>query len=281
MNINYGKDYFEKVSDEPGLNPIEHNPFQVIDFALLVLKAGETHSFTAQGREYGLDIIAGLADVSVDGKAFEACGGRASVFDGKPTLVYAGHGSKVAIKAVTDLEVGIGSALSQTKIEPYVIRPDEVRSGQWGSFSTRRHFNYMLDANTPGERISFAEVTVSNGNWATYPPHKHEDGVEGEAFQEEIYFYKVHPERGMGFCAQFGGKMQEDYAFPITNNTAHKQPHGYHTVTAAPGYSICYLAVYAGHDKTHKVSAHPDHYWYAADFERTLGMFKRDFIEEM
>lgn len=281
MNINYGTDFFEQVSNSPGLNRIRHNPFQVLDFALLVLKAGETYSFEAVGREYGLDIIGGLSDITVDGTLFAACGGRASVFDGKPTLVYVGHGSTVNIEARTDLEVGVGSALSQTRIEPYTIRPDQVRSGSWGSFSTRRHFNYMLDANTPGERISFAEVTVSNGNWATYPPHKHEDGVEGEAFQEEIYFYKVHPRRGMGFCGQFGGRMSEDYAFLITDNTAHKQPYGYHTVTAAPGYSICYLAVYAGHDKTHKVSAHPDHYWYAADYERTLNLFKRDFVEEL
>jgi 5-deoxy-glucuronate isomerase len=281
MRCEYGKEYFETIGKDKGFNRIKHNPFKVIDFSLLVMEEGEARSMETEGREYGLDIISGLADIRVNGKEFKSCGGRISVFDGKPTLVYAGCKSTVEIKALSKLEVGLGSALSGTVIEPYIRRPDDCRSGKWGTYNTSRYYNYMLDGSTPGERISFAEVTVSNGNWATYPPHKHEDGVDGEAFQEELYFYKVQPERGFGFCAQFGGQMPEDYAFPITDNTIHKQPFGYHTVTAAPGYSVCYLAVYAGHDKTHKVSAHPDHLWYASDYERTLAHFRRDYLKEI
>ncbi len=44
---------------------------------------------------------------------------------------------------------------------------------------------------------------------------------------------------------------------------------------------ICYLAVYAGHDKRHITSTHPDHKWYTADYERTLGYFKRDYLDEL
>jgi 5-deoxy-glucuronate isomerase len=277
MNLQYGRRYFETLTSETGLNRITDNPFTVLDFGLLRIPAGERHDFETSEREFGIDIISGVADVRVGKEEFETLGGRASVFDGKPTLVYAGHHQAVVIEAKTEVEIGLGSAPSKTDIAPYVIGPEGVRSGAWGRNTTRRYYNYMLGPETPTERLSFAEVTVSNGNWATYPPHKHEEGAEGEAFQEELYFYKVQPERGFGFCGQFGGKMPEDFAFPITNNTIHKMPFGYHTVTAAPGYSVCYLAVYAGHDKTHKVSAHPDHYWYAGDYERTLAHLERDF----
>jgi 5-deoxy-glucuronate isomerase len=277
MKVNYGRRFFEQLGNEPGMNTIADNPFRVLDFGLLVLEAGSSHSFETGDREYAIDMLSGTATIQVGSTRFSSIGGRPNVFAGPPTLVYAGHSESVTMNAETTCELAVGSALSRTAIDPYLIKPGDVRSGHWGENTTRRYFNYMIDQTRPSERIAIAEVTVSNGNWATYPPHKHEEGSPGEAFQEELYFYKVHPENGFGFCAQFGGQMPEDFAFPISNNTAHKQPFGYHTVTAAPGYSVCYVAVYAGHDKTHKTSPHPDHAWYSEHYERTLRHLRRDF----
>lgn len=279
MNTQYGEKYFEKLDEAFGLNRIEHNPFTVIDFSLLRLKSGESYEFRTEDREYGLDVMSGVCTISVNDERYSSIGGRRSVFDGKPTLVYAGHNSRVSIEAEIELYVGVGSALSQTEIAPYIITPNECRSGQWGRNTTCRYYDYMLGRQAPRERLSFAEVTVSNGNWATYPPHKHEEGLEGEAFQEELYFYQVEPRRGFGFCGQYGGQMPEDFAFPITHNTIHKMPYGYHTVAAAPGYSVCYLAVYAGHDTTHITAKDPNHAWYAQDYERVLTHLARDFGE--
>jgi 5-deoxy-glucuronate isomerase len=277
MKVNYGGRFFEQLSDEPGMNSIKENPFTVLDFGLLVLEAGGSHRFQTDTREYAIDILSGTATIKVGKTTFSSIGGRSSVFAGPPTLVYAGHSEDVTVHAESACEIALGSAPSSTAIEPYLVTPQQVRSGHWGENTTRRYFDYMIDQSKPSERIAIAEVTVSNGNWATYPPHKHEEGGAGEAFQEELYFYKVQPEQGFGFCAQFGGQMPEDFAFPITNNTAHKQPFGYHTVAAAPGYSVCYVAVYAGHDKTHKTAPHPDHAWYAELYERTLRHLRRDF----
>ncbi len=280
MHITYGKEYFEDVGSTPGWNGLDHNPCTLIDFGLLVLRRGESHSFETGDREYAMDILSGTVDIEVDGVKFEHCGGRASVFHGKPTMVYAGSDSRVVLSATTDTEVAVGSAKSNAGKKPFCVLPEECWSGSWGRFNTKRRFNYMIHAEQPSERIAIAEVTVSNGCWATYPPHKHEEGAEGEVFQEEMYFYKVHPKRGFGFCGQFEGKMPEDYAFIITDNTIHKQPFGFHTVTAAPGYSVCYVAVYASHDKSHKPAPHPEHRWYLEDYERTLNMLHRDYFEE-
>jgi 5-deoxy-glucuronate isomerase len=248
--------YFEPVPSSPGVNRLEHNTCGIIDFELLVLAAGEKYEFQTGGREFGIAILTGTASVQVGGERFGPLGGRVSVFTAPPSGVYAGCGSKVVIEAHDAVEIGVGSALSKTPIAPYAITPENCKMGHWGEGNTLRHFRYLINDERPSERLWFTEVIVRDGRWATFPPHKHED-VPGDLFQEEMYFYKTDPAHGFGFCGQFGGLMEKDYAFLIQNNTIHKMPHGYHTVTAAPGCQVYYLAVYAGRDKGHRPSPHP------------------------
>lgn len=235
--------YFEVVTANPGRNKLKHNTCRIIDFELLILGKGQTTTINTGAREIAFDILTGTAEITVDGThRFTKLGGRKSVFDGPPSMVYAGCGSVVDIKAVDDVEIGMGSAPSSTPIEPWSLSPEDATTGQWGKGNSERHYRFMINGDTPSERLWFTEVFVENGNWATYPPHKHED-VPGDVFQEEMYFYKVEPKTGFGFCGQFEGLVQSDYAFLIRNNTIHKMPHGYHTVTAAPGYRVFYLAI--------------------------------------
>lgn len=258
-NPTYGQPYFETVSTSPGLNRLKHNTCKIIDFQLLILNPGERFSIETKNRELAFDLLTGTATIRAGTHTFEKIGGRTSIFDDFPTMVYAGCGTTVEIEAHDRLEIGIGSAPSSTPIEPYIVRPQEVPHGSWGDGdNTRRHFRYMINKDRPSESLWFAEVIVRDGRWATYPPHKHEE-VPGDLFQEEMYFYKIDPVEGFGFCGHFGGEVGSDYAFMIRNNTIHKMPHGYHTVTAAPGYQVFYLAVYAGYGKDHRPSVHPDH----------------------
>lgn len=254
----YGKQYFETVDNKPGLNRLSDNTCRIIDFGLLVLQAGQTYEFQTQDREYGLDVLTGTVNIEAADQKFENMGGRQSVFDALPSGAYVGCQSTVKVTAVSDAEIALGSCPSNTPIAPYAIRPETVSTGQWGENQTARHYRYLVNADKPSERLWFAEVFVQDGRWATYPPHKHED-VPEDLFQEEMYFYKVDPACGFGFCGQFEGQVGSDYAFMIRNNTIHKMPCGYHTVTAAPGYKVWYLAVFAGNDKRHRPSPHPDH----------------------
>lgn len=251
-------DYFQPIPLAPGLNRPAHNSCRIIDFSVLVLDAGQTYRFATGDREYCLDLMAGVASIRVGETEFSQLGGRADVFDGPPSGAYAGCGAEVSITAQTHIELALGSCPSNTPIEPYAIMPEAVPTGQWGEGNTERHFRYLVNADRPSERLWFAEVTVSDGRWATYPPHKHED-VPGDLFQEEMYYYRTYPAHGFGFCASFGGEVGGDHAFLIRDSSLHLMPDGYHTVTAAPGYRVCYLALYAGRDKGHRPTPHPDH----------------------
>lgn len=261
---NYGQSYFEPVPTDPGTNGLRHNTCQVLDFQLLVLEMGQAHHFDTTGREFGIVVLTGRVDITVDGQPFESVGGRKTVFDGPPSMVYAPADAAVAISAQSDCQVALCSSPSNTKFPAYRVDADECFQGSWGHYNTTRTFNYLINGKRPSERLHLAEVTVESGNWATYPPHKHDESRPelGEIFQEEMYYYRVDQPGGFGFCASYGGGADDDYAFMVRDNTIHKMPNGYHTVCAAPGYKVWYLALIAGHDKGHAVFVDPDHSWY-------------------
>jgi 5-deoxy-glucuronate isomerase len=264
----YAREFFEPMPSAPGRVDLATSTLDVIDLSIVTLAAGETLEFDSADREYGVVVLTGTASIAVDGEAFDGLGGRASVFDGSPTTVYVPAGRRVELRADGGAaELALASATaSGAGIEPYVIRPDDIVPGTWGAGTTERHHRLIIDGTRPSERLFLAEVTVADGNWATYPPHKHEvDSPDGdELFQEELYYYRVDPQQGIGLCALYGGRVEGDTAFVIRDRTVHKMPFGYHTVTAAPGYAVWYLAVYAGHGKAAQPSVDPDHRWYTA-----------------
>lgn len=255
--VEYGQPYFEHVDSNEGLNKLRFNTCGLIDFQLLVLPKGQTHTLLTEGREFALTPLTGSATFSVNGKPFGLLGGRDSVFTALPESMYSGCDSQVDILAETDVEIAIGSSKASKGNEAYAIRRDENILGVWGEGNHTRHYRSILHKDSPSETLWLAEVVVRDGCWATFPPHKHED-VPGDAFQEEMYFYKVEPKNGFGFCALFGGEVKADYAFMVRNNTIHKMPFGYHTVTAAPGQQVYYYAIFAGRGKEHRASLHPD-----------------------
>jgi 5-deoxy-glucuronate isomerase len=256
--------YFESVATETGANTLRDNPCRLLDFELVVLEPSEEFRFCTADREYALVVLTGTVTVAVDDREFAGLGGRMDVFSAKPSMVYAPPKSEVTIAAPEAAEVALASAPGATAIEAYAVLPDQVRSGTWGTFNTARDYDFLIDAQRPSERLFVAEVTVASGNWATYPPHRHEidDPGTGERFQEEMYFYRVAPTTGFGFAALYGGRVGGDNAFIVRNNTIHKMPAGYHTVAAAPGYRIWYLAIFAGNSKQASPLTDPDHAWY-------------------
>ncbi len=250
--------YFEPIAQSPGIHRPTHNTCNIVDFALVVLAPGESHTFATEEREYGLDILSGNVSIRAGDAEFPRLGSRSGMLDGLPSGAYVGCGTEVTFTAHTAAQIALGSCPSSTVIAPYVITPDMVATGQWGEGNTERHYSYLINDTRPSERLWFTEVIVADGCWATYPPHKHED-VPGDLFQEEMYYYRTSPAHGIGFCASFEGQVGGDEAFLIRDSTLHKMPHGHHTVTAAPGYRVGYLAIYAGRDKQHRPSPHPLH----------------------
>src|SRR5690348_293828 len=95
---------------ERGHNVLPFNPCQLLDFGLLRLEAGETWSGETGEREILAVILGGRASFTVGDKQFEAVGGRADVFSGRPHSVYLPAGTAVRIEAVGPVEIALPSA---------------------------------------------------------------------------------------------------------------------------------------------------------------------------
>lgn len=266
--------YFTKVPSQPGLNKLDHNPCQLLDFNLLALSAGQSYSGSSAGREILAVILGGKATFEVAGKRFDKIGKRPNVFSGKPYSVYIPCEANFTITADSALEIALTSAPSDLKVEPYMIAPERVNSGVWGAANFSRNFNEILTAtqqpDMPARRLIVGETFTPGGNWSTYPPHKHEeDKGSAEADHEEMYYFRVTTPEGFGILRHYGEGYEENLT--VRDNTIMMAPDGYHTYVCAPGYQSYYLWFLAGEHRTQAVKVDPDLAW----LNKTIPMLKQ------
>lgn len=265
--------YFETVPTQNGLNQLPGNPCKLLDFGLLCLTADQTHEGTTGDREMLAVILSGKGTFNINGQTYRDVGGRPDVFSGRPHSVYIPCGSRYAITASGRLEVGLCSAPSDLKIEPYVISPTQVTSGVWGAANFSRSYHQILtlagQPDLPAARLIVGETYTPSGNWSTYPPHRHEvDDLPREAYHEEMYFFKVNQADGFGMARFYDGDIDTGYI--VRDNTILMIPHGYHTIVSAPGYTTYYLWFLAGNHRVQAVANDPDVGWVG----RTVPMLK-------
>jgi len=86
--------YFHTVPSRPGLNVLQDDACELLNFAKLNLAPGERVSGTSGDRELLLVALSGRATVQVGDRTFEWVGGRASVFAGLPHSVYVPRGTR-------------------------------------------------------------------------------------------------------------------------------------------------------------------------------------------
>ena len=266
-------EYFAPVTSKTGLNSLPHNPCKLLDFQLLVLPAGETFQSATGDREVLAVILGGKATFEVGGKRFEKVGKRPNVFSGKPHSVYMPCGASYTIRAEGALEVGLCSAPSDLPAEPYVINPEQVNTGVWGAANFSRNFHEILTVtqqpDLPARRLIVGETFTPSGHWSTYPPHKHEVDQGGEAFHEEMYFFRINTPEGFGLLHHYDRETFEEN-YTVRNNTILMAPRGYHTYVGAPGYTGYYLWILAGNHRNQGVTVDPDLAW----VNKTVPMLK-------
>ena len=135
--------------------------------------------------------------------------------------------------------------------------PVELRgAGQ----STRQVTNFFSpDVWSDAEELMCVEVLTPDGNWSSYPPHKHDDSAECTAQNEEIYYFRIgragetdYAQDGFGLHRLYTGTTGDgaiDETVEVRDGDVFLIPRGYHgPCVAAPGYTMYYLNVLAGPD---------------------------------
>jgi 5-deoxy-glucuronate isomerase len=274
--------YFDRVKSETGLNPLSDNPCRLLNFAKLVLEPGGEHEGNTGEHEALLVILCGQADIATCGVEYAAVGGRANVFSGRAHAVYLPPGCtyRVAVpKSGKRFEAAIPMAKAEDGCQPFLITPDQIKTGKWGiSNFSRSFFQILVKGQHPAHRISrliVGETLTPSGNWSTYPPHRHEhDDPPREAFMEEMYYFRVAPNDGWGLAKYYTDDGSIDEAYTVEDDTILMMPKGYHTVVSAPGYTTYYLWFLAGNTRTQAAVDDPNVGWVA----RTIPMIRN--IEE-
>ena len=204
-----------------------------MDFALLKLKKNETFSEQLPLECIYL-LISGDVEFMFDNKRAKVS--REDCFDHAPWVLHVSSDTSVSITGISEeAELSIHRTHNVQVFESRLYHPqdipDEIRGeGTMHEAGTRTVRTVLDKTLAPWSNFVFGEVITYPGKWSSYPPHIHP--------QPEIYFYKLKPEHGYGFC-EYG-----DDVYKVRNNdTVFIEPDYTHPQVAAPGYALWYMWV--------------------------------------
>jgi len=251
---------------------------------VLALAPGETRTFDTVDLElFVLPLSA--TDVAVvvehDGVVHEfTVVGRTSVFARVTDFVYAGRDSHVSITSPNGGEVALPSARCTQKLPPKYGPVDGIAIETRGAGPATRQ---VTNFGAPGAwdhaaKLMCVELLTPDGNWSSYPPHKHDDSAECAVNNEELYYFRIglagttsYAPAGFGMHRTYTGDRpdlpiedQIDDNLTVHDGDVYLIPRGYHgPCIAAPGYTMYYLNVLAGPgaDRSMAFCDDPAHHW--------------------
>jgi 5-deoxy-glucuronate isomerase len=222
---------------------------------VLTLAAGEPLPVSTGDDEIAVVPLAGSVKVDVAPQHFEL-EGRPSVFARISDWAYLPIDCHATLSSAAGAEIALASARAERRFEPAYIPASDVRVEIRGAGQATRQVTNFL---APGEyddvdRLIAVEVLTPEGNWSSYPPHKHDDTPDSLANNEEIYYFRLGragstgtSDEGLAFHRTYTADGSIDETVVVRDGDAFLIPRGYHgPCVAAPGYPLYYLNVMAG-----------------------------------
>jgi len=262
--MNYKKTYkplsgYTKLCETGGCS------LKMLEFGIVELWAGEETVVETQNRETAFVILSGKCDFAFDGTLWQGVGGRRSVFEGKAHSVYIPRNKTVRINAFQRVKIAVIATPLDMDTDPQVLGPDHVNSAVLGVKPWERDTHFIIDDRSNAKRLTIGEAFVTPGNWAGFPPHKHDvDDMPAEGVLEEIYYYQFQPEQGFGIQRMYTKDGEIDECYVVEQDDLVEFPYGYHTTVGAPGYNFYFLWMMAGEHQGFFRSNDPDHNWVTA-----------------
>lgn len=235
-----------------------------VGFQVFRLAAGQ--SLVAGGlvdRELCVVVLAGSAQIAIDGRGVGAVGTRASVFDdAAPGAVYVPAGSRCEAVAVGEAEIALCSAPGRAGRAPRILDASRMSREVRGRGTNTRYVRNILPETEPADSLLVVEVITPAGHWSSYPPHKHDTAAPGaETALEETYYHRIRPAQGFAFQRVYTDDRSLDETVCVHDSDVVLVPRGYHPVAAAHGYDLYYLNVMAGPQRTWIFRNDPAHEW--------------------
>ncbi|WP_343078959.1 5-deoxy-glucuronate isomerase [Ostreiculturibacter nitratireducens] len=235
-----------------------------VGFGLYRLKAGETVAEPTGDREVILVIIEGKAEIGAGDKTFGVLGDRMSVWERTPpAAVYVPNGSDWSATATTECTLAVCSAPGKGEHLAQVIGPEGIGQVTRGKDANTRHIHPIaMEERDVADSLLVTEVYTPQGNWSSYPPHRHdEDDYPNMTFLEETYYHRLNPAQGFAFQRVWTEDGSLDETMTVEDHDVVLVPKGHHPCGAPYGYELYYLNVMAGPIRKWRFKNHPDHDW--------------------
>jgi 5-deoxy-glucuronate isomerase len=260
-----------------GADPVVVTPesagWELCGLRVVVLEPGASRTFSTDSDEVALlPLSGGGMTVEVEGRSF-ALEGRSSVFARVTDWAYVPMDTELRISSSEGCEVAIASARATRRLEPAYVAAAQVSIEVRGAGPATRQVTNFL---TPGEfdgadKLICCELLTPDGNWSSYPPHKHDDTEGSPVWNEEIYYFRVgrlgttqYAPEGYGTHRTYTHDGSIDATVTVRDGDVFLVPRGYHgPCAAAPGYPLYYLNVMAGPapGRTFAFVDDPPHAW--------------------
>lgn len=233
-----------------------------VEMDMVRLADGDKKSYREENKEYALVILGGKCTVEGEGFKFENAGKRKDVFDGAATCIYIPANKPFCITAVGEVSIAVAKSPSDKDFKPTIINPEDVVIKNLGKSGWQREAHFILDERVDANMLYIGEAFVEGGQWASYPPHKHDDdNMPTEAETEEIYYYEFKEPAGFGIQKVYTMEGDVDETYTVKSGDFVEIPRGYHPFHSAPGYDSYYLWIMAGKDRGFYMTTDEDHKW--------------------
>jgi 5-deoxy-glucuronate isomerase len=234
------------------------------------LAEGETRQISTGTAEMAVLPLSGGCAVKVEDHVFDLAG-RDGVFLGISDFAYVPVGVEVEITATRPAEIALCACEASRRVEPYRVAaadiPVEVRGGGRAS---RQINNFLSATNNDAHKLIAVEVLTPEGDFSSWPPHKHDETSEIEVDLEEIYYFRIDGEGGTGYFACYTLDGEIDDTVTVRDGDVYLVPKGFHGPSvAAPGYHMYFLNVMGGpqDERAWRFSNDPAHDWQRANLE--------------
>jgi 5-deoxy-glucuronate isomerase len=239
---------------------------------VLELAPGASHEFASGDEELLVLPLQGGCVVECGSRRFELAG-RDGVFAGVSDFAYLPRDAEARVCSAGGGRFALPSALAANRLEPAYGPAEEVPVELRGAGQASRQVNNACTpASFPADKLMVVEVLTPGGNWSSYPPHKHDQQGPHEAQLEEIYYFEIDGDQGVGYQRVYssGPDRQIDVLAEVRDGDVVLVPYGYHGPSmAAPGYDLYYLNVMAGPapERSWRFCDDPAHAWVRGTWE--------------
>ena len=235
-----------------------------VGFEVVRLAAGQRLARETGDTEQLLVLITGRMRATANGDDQGSLGQRMTLWDrAKAKALYVPNESSWDVTADTDLELAICAAPGSGGHDVRAIRPDDAPLEARGKGANTRYVNPIcMEERDWADSLLVTEVWTPQGNWSSYPSHKHDtDDFPNETYLEETYYHRLNPAQGFAFQRVYNDDRSLDESIAVSDGDVVLVPEGYHPCGAPYGYDLYYLNVMAGPRRAWRFTNEPAHDW--------------------